>query len=62
METRANTPRNAPLELKKNRCANSSSLKKKALIQIKPIEWEMSAHEALEVNYLTRTNRSINAH
>lgn len=25
-----------------------------------PIKWEMSALEALEVNYLTRVNRSIN--
>lgn len=59
MDTRANTQRIALLELKKAQFAKSTSAKKKTLVQIAPIDWEMSAHEALEVNYLTRTMRSI---
>lgn len=62
MNTRASTQRNALIELKKAQCAQSSSSKKKTLAHAVPIEWEMSALDALEVNYLTRTNRSINAH
>ena len=62
MDTRANTQRIALLELKKAQSAKNTSAKKKTLVQIAPIDWEMSAHEALEVNYLTRTMRSINPH
>ncbi len=62
MDTLANTQRIALLEPKKAQCAKSTSAEKKTLVQIAPIDWEMSAHEALEVNYLKRTMRSINPH
>ncbi|KZZ00819.1 hypothetical protein A3765_13410 [Oleiphilus sp. HI0130] len=66
MDTQDNTPHNRQhntlIALKKLESANSASSMQATRVQIAPVEWEMSAHEALEVNYLTRTNRSINAH
>jgi hypothetical protein len=62
MDTQTHSQRKTLLSLKRVRNNHNSSLKKAERAAPAQIEWEMSALDALEVNYLTRFNKSINTH